>query len=344
MRTTTNFFLANLAVADLFVALFCIPQSMSHVLLSGGAWTLGGALCRTYLFVSNFVPRLSAAVLCLMSAEKYVAVRHPLLARKLLTRHLRVALTVAAWTLTCATNAPYYLLAIYNAAYTVCFLDFSVDGVFTRRNVQTATFLVWYVAPVALLVVLYARIAATLWSPGGRPLRSHSAAKQSLVVSCDGYHVRTTEPTTSANPTLDGRRKVIRLLVAIVLSYALLTLPHWTRTLANVWIERHCISSVFALAQPLSFLCLYLNSCVNPLLYAFFSARFRGACRQLMHGRRNDGQQPSGHYPLNRRTTLFNDAPPRANSDQFIDALANEGEQKTNVVDSDDAGGKVLCV
>jgi neuropeptide Y receptor len=44
MRTVTNFFIGNLAVGDILMALFCVPFSSLHVLLQH--WPFGPYMCR----------------------------------------------------------------------------------------------------------------------------------------------------------------------------------------------------------------------------------------------------------------------------------------------------------
>ena len=49
MRTVTNFFLANLAIADLLVGIFCVFQNAVHfVFFEHGIWPFGRIMCHSY--------------------------------------------------------------------------------------------------------------------------------------------------------------------------------------------------------------------------------------------------------------------------------------------------------
>ncbi|KHJ90897.1 7 transmembrane receptor [Oesophagostomum dentatum] len=112
MRTGTNYFLANLALADLLVAAFCILQNMVHVVgFDHGNWPLGEAMCYMYVFMLHFIPCLSVGILVCVSIEKYLVFMHPFSkwTQQILRRRIRFTMTMATWTLSIASNIPYAL-------------------------------------------------------------------------------------------------------------------------------------------------------------------------------------------------------------------------------------------
>jgi hypothetical protein len=64
MRTITNFFLANLAVADCLVGIFCVVQNaFNFSIMSHGHWPFGPSLCRAYIYFLHLLPNASAGIL-----------------------------------------------------------------------------------------------------------------------------------------------------------------------------------------------------------------------------------------------------------------------------------------
>lgn len=59
LRTITNFFLTNLAVADFLTIVFCLPPSFAQTIFE--TWFLGDFMCKIiiYLQVGNLIVSLS---------------------------------------------------------------------------------------------------------------------------------------------------------------------------------------------------------------------------------------------------------------------------------------------
>nr|XP_032510712.1 cholecystokinin receptor type A-like [Danaus plexippus plexippus] len=90
---------------------------------------------------------------------------------------------------------------------------------------------------------------------------------------------------------LRARRGVVRMLIVVVLTFAVCNLPFHARKMWQYWSSGYQGTSNFsALLTPLTFLITYFNSGINPLLYAFLSKNFRKGMKELLfcniHGKR----------------------------------------------------------
>lgn len=89
-------------------------------------------------------------------------------------------------------------------------------------------------------------------------------------------------PNSSQN-VLKARRGVIRMLIIVVLTFALCNLPLHARKMWQYWSHDYQGHTNFsAVLTPLTFLVAYFNSGINPLLYAFLSRNFRRYVYLLM--------------------------------------------------------------
>merc|ERR1719507_2633113 len=80
MRNVTNYFLVNLAVADLGMAtLNCIPSFIS---MRDRQWIFGSFYCRLNSFTSCFTVSISVFTLLAMTLERHKAIMTPLAPRK----------------------------------------------------------------------------------------------------------------------------------------------------------------------------------------------------------------------------------------------------------------------
>ncbi|XGW11411.1 hypothetical protein V3C99_012703 [Haemonchus contortus] len=295
MRTGTNYFLANLALADLLVAAFCILQNMVHIVgFDHGNWTLGEAMCYIYVFMLHFIPCLSVGILVCVSIEKYLVFMHPFSAwtQQILRRRVRFMMTLVTWALSIASNIPY---AVNTRLYRFSETAAACGRTDTLRVWVTVSFVLWYILPLAVLALMYTNIGMMLWRSGSCVItvtRPSSDSQNSVpvggtwqmsngrtaVYKQDSLLQVPDDPQVKKRQRdlTESRRKVQYSPPA--LRYIDSATPAW------MWSTTpQCNNDWSILLQPLSYIFLFLSSTINPILYAFLSKRFREAASDIFY-------------------------------------------------------------
>ncbi|KAI8521119.1 Neuropeptide FF receptor 2 [Branchiostoma belcheri] len=117
MRTVTNFFLANLAAADLLVGVFCLPFSLADSILM--SWAFGDVMCKTFLTVQVLSVSASVFTLIAIAVDRYYAVVLPTATGVTMARMRYILLSVCV--LAAATCVPQGLVltsTTYPGVYT----------------------------------------------------------------------------------------------------------------------------------------------------------------------------------------------------------------------------------
>ncbi|XP_041988935.1 tachykinin-like peptides receptor 86C isoform X2 [Aricia agestis] len=256
MRTVTNCFLVNLAVADLLMAtLNGVPN---FVFLVTANWPFGAITCTASNFTANLTVSAGVFTLVAITVDRYVAIVRPLQHR--LSRRIARAALLTVWVASASLALPSLLYSdtlskkYINGERKICFIKWPDGGYPTSKAdyCYNLVFLaVTYVAPMSVMVWAYARMSAVL---RGRTIG---------------------ECTHHQTQVIRAKRKVVRMFVLVVVVFALCWLPYHAYF---VLVYHHPDMTTSPLAQHvyLSFYWLAMaNSMFNPLIYYWMSNKFR---------------------------------------------------------------------
>ncbi|XP_063234401.1 thyrotropin-releasing hormone receptor-like [Bacillus rossius redtenbacheri] len=282
----------SLAVADCLVLVAAVPNEVLSYYLVGGLWLWGEAGCALFVFCQNLGINASSLSLVAFTAERYIAVCHPLRAHKMCTMSRARRITAGVWTFATLYCAPWLALTttrplLYRGHRAARRCDFKLP-----RDHYLAYFfadlLLFYAAPLLLSCALYALIARALLRSGGR-----SAARG------EGYN-----PNSSKAGVL-CRAQVVKMLAAVVFVFAILWLPYRGMLVYNsfaVLFSGPKFMDLWFLMFAKT--CIYINCAINPFLYNAMSARFRRAFHKMLVCTSAEGRAYSSSYS-NPRVSSF---------------------------------------
>ncbi|KAH9498354.1 hypothetical protein Btru_008077 [Bulinus truncatus] len=200
ISSRTNLFLANLAVADLCVGIFCVLPSM--VRLVADQWYFGNVLCKFSKFIENMNLTTSMLLLEVIAVERYIAINYPLKARHLFSQYKLYFAQAVIWCVSCAYNVPhfFYMNAHEYTLDNVTRVSCSPSGSYAEflYIYYVCTFVAWYVVPLCVMSVLYAKISRTLWKSSIPSHMMMKLRKRMSSVASSNMSEETVETTTSS--------------------------------------------------------------------------------------------------------------------------------------------------
>ncbi|XP_064118372.1 neuromedin-U receptor 2-like isoform X1 [Macrobrachium nipponense] len=274
MRTSTNYYLVNLAVADLIALCFTLPMEVYTVWVQY-PWPLGDAVCRLRAVVAESLNIVSILTILAVSGERYVAITDPVIARTThtLTRTTRVLPAIWLVALLAASPWGYYQQVNHLRLGSSIILESAWCAISFHESYDSLPWVMWmssvfgFIMPMLILIILYYKIGVVLSIDP--PSRTPSAG----------------------NGAMHTRRMGIRMLVAVVVVFFLCWAPFHAQRLMFVFVNLYGtwtknLRTVNQRLYVVAGICYYLNSAMNPILYSVMSVRFRIAFRRTLCGGR----------------------------------------------------------
>nr|AKQ63035.1 orphan G-protein coupled receptor 25 [Platynereis dumerilii] len=153
MKTVTNLYFANLAIADLLFLLLSIPYTFINHFMN--SWPFGEFLCHLTHIGMTTTNAICVMTLVAMGIDRYTAVVKPMAARTARTVHRAALLLGIVWIIGILTSLPVRYFSHLNPRSGLCEHYFPGDETLARKIFNIVNFLVYYAIPLAIIAFCY---------------------------------------------------------------------------------------------------------------------------------------------------------------------------------------------
>ncbi|XP_036969101.1 neuropeptide Y receptor Y2, like [Acanthopagrus latus] len=276
LRTVTNFFIANLAVADLLVNTLCLPFTLVYTLQ--GEWKFGSTLCFMLPYAQGLAVHVSTVTLNVIALDRHRCIVYHLETR--MRKDVCFGVIALTWVMSAVLASPLAIFREYDSftlepGHTIQVCMEKWPGKNTDGTVYSISMLILqYFLPLSIISFAYARI----WSK----LRGHVGPAETVGNSSAGSerHRR--------------RRKTTKMLVTMVVVFAVSWLPFHAFQLATDIDNTVLDLRDYRLLYTVFHVVAMCSTFANPLLYGWMNRNYRAAFLAVFKCRRGGERGRSG--------------------------------------------------
>uniref|UniRef100_A0A4W4DNJ0 G-protein coupled receptors family 1 profile domain-containing protein n=1 Tax=Electrophorus electricus TaxID=8005 RepID=A0A4W4DNJ0_ELEEL len=246
LHTPTNMLILSLAVSDFLVGLFVMPFHLSRMIES--CWIFGISVCLFYYLISFFVTSISIYNVALIAVDRYFAISNPFLYIEKVSVSKMCIVILSMWIFLMSYNST---LLYFNGTSTGLIMC-PEQCLFVLHEVCSLIDLVLvFVVPCSAIILFYALVFVIA--------RKHATAIREINVQSKG--------SKSMADSMKTERKAAKVLSILVAVFLACLFPYFVCATVSNAIESQSFPNFVIL--------LYLNSTINPMIYALFYPWFR---------------------------------------------------------------------
>ncbi|XP_029013551.1 alpha-1A adrenergic receptor [Betta splendens] len=290
LQTVTNFFIVNLAVADLLLSIIVLPFSASLEVL--GCWVFGRLFCNIWAAVDVLCCTASILSLCIISVDRYIGVKHCLKYPSIMTERKAVAILLLVWVFsTVISVGP--LLGWKEPPP----VDESVCRITEEPGYALFSSLFSFYLPLMVILIMYFRVyvvarRTTKSLEAGVKRERHKSMEVVLRIHCRSAPEDARGGSSKSSKSHPFRsslsvrlmkfsreKKAAKTLAIVVGMFILCWLPFFFfLPMGSFFPALKPPETVFKVVFWLG----YFNSCINPVIYPCSSKEFQRAFTRLL--------------------------------------------------------------
>ncbi|XP_076477144.1 pyrokinin-1 receptor isoform X2 [Bombus vancouverensis nearcticus] len=279
MHTATNYYLFSLAVSDLLLLISGLPPEMCYI-WSHFPYVFGETFCIIQSFAAETSANATVLTITAFTVERYFAICHPFVSHTMSKLSRAVKFVIVIWLLALCLAVPqaaqFGIVYDYRNGSVVLESAQCSIKLYPLEHAFEISTILFFILPMTIITVLYILIAIKL------------RQSRLLLATANRNHL-------SAGPIYgdggrgksSGQKNVIRMLVAVVVTFFICWAPfHAQRLLAvhakNTTEPKDALVIVYTILTYTSGVFYYLSTTVNPLLYNIMSNKFREAFKSML--------------------------------------------------------------